>query len=482
MKSNHPHAVLSLAAAAATGALVVMPLHAQVERPEEIRYPPLPPMEIPRPERVELSNGLIVYLLEDHELPLVTVQVSVRTGSRYEPDDKVGLASLTARVMRTGGMGARSGAEVDEFLEDRAVNLSNWIGTTQGSVRLSVLAEYVADALPVLADMLRRPRFEEDKLEEAKVQEKSAIARRNDSPGSIALREFRKLIYGSASPYARHTEHATIDAVTRDDLVAFHERFYHPNHTMIGVIGDFNRDEIMGLIEDQFGDWEAQEVMLQDDFEIQSADPSNVYYVEKTDLTQTNFRVGHLGTTVDDPDYFAVEVMNTVFGQGFASRLFNVIRSEKGLAYSIRGGIGAGYAYPGIFQVSGQTKLESTTETLRAIIEEIERMKEGTITEDELAYAKQSYLNSFIFNFDTPGEVVSRQMLYEYYGYPADFLERFRERVEAVTRADVRRVARRLLTPDRLIIMTVGDAARFDGPLSEFGHVVPIDISIPEGS
>ena len=455
---------------------------AQVERPEQIQYPPVPAFDIPRPERVELANGMIVYLLEDSELPLVNVQVRIRTGSRFDPPDKIGLADLTASVLGTGGAGSRTGEEVDQYLEDRAANLSTSVGIGVGFAQLSVLKEHLGDVMSVLADMLRSPRFEEDRLEEAKVQWRSSIARRNDGPGQIASREFSKLVYGATSPYARHTEYATVNAVTRDDLVAFHGEFYHPNRILMGVTGDIKRDDMLAMIEEHFGDW-AQSTMAMAEMEaaIQPADPNKVYYIEKTDITQANFRLGHLGTTVNDPDYSAVEVMNTIFGQGFASRLFNVIRSEKGLAYAIWGGVGASYAYPGMFQVGGETKLESTSEALQAIMYEIERMKEGTVSQEEFEYAKASYLNSFIFNFDTPEEVVSRQMLYEYYRYPADFLQTFRQRIDAVTREDIRRVAQRLLTPDQLIVLVVGDQAKFDAALSQFGEVETIDVSIPEG-
>ncbi len=471
-----------LAVAAVAGAIPVGTLSAQVEHPKEIRYPPLRAAEIPQPERVVLDNGIIFFLLEDHELPLVTVQVRIRSGRRHEPAEKVGLASLMASAMRTGGAGERLGAEVDQFLEDRAANLSSSMGNSVGFARLSVLGEHLAEVLPVLANVLRSPNFEEDKLEEAKVQQRSTIARRNDSPGSIASREFSKLVYGAESPYARHTEYATIDAVTRDDLIAFHRRFYHPNRIMMGVTGDFERDEIIGLIEKEFGDWEPlREFAAEEEFLIEPADPDKIYYVEKTDITHTNFRLGHLGTKVDDPDYFAVQVMNKIFGAGFASRLFNVIRSQKGLAYAIWGSVGASYDYPGIFQVGGETKFASTSEALKAAIAEIERMKEGTVTEDELEYARESYLNSFIFNFDTPEEVVGRQMLYEYYGYPADFLQTSRDKIEAVTREDVRLAAQRMLKPENLIILCVGDASKFDAPLSEFGEVATIDVTIPGG-
>jgi zinc protease len=471
---GRPFAFIVLAATALAG-----PLSAQVERPDQIEYPTLSTIAIPSPERIALSNGMIVYFLEDHELPLVSVQVRIRTGTRYDPPEKAGLADLTATVMRTGGAGDRSGAELDQFLEDRAANLSVSMGNSVGFAQLSVLTEHLHDVFPVLADLLMSPGFEEDKIEEAKVQERSAISRRNDSPGGVAAREFNKLVYGVVSPYARQTEYGTIDAITRADIVAFHRRYFHPNHMIIGMTGDFERDEMLALIEREFGEWEPVQVALSEEFLIESADPTKIYYIEKTDVTQSNFRLGHLGTTVDDPDYFAVEVMNTIFGEGFASRLFNVIRSEKGLAYAIWGSVGTSYAYPGVFQVGGSTKFESTGEALVAAIAEIRRMKEGTVTDDELAYAKESYLNSFIFNFDTPEEIVGRQMLYEYYGYPADFLQASRDRIEAVTREDVRRAAQRMLHPDNLIILCVGDASKFDKPLSELGDVVSIDITIP---
>lgn len=475
------HALASLAMAPVVALLAVSSATAQVVSPADIEYPPLRDVEIQQAERVEMPNGIVVFLLEDHQLPLIDLTVRIRTGSRYEPADRVGLASMTASVMRTGGAGEMSGAEVDLFVDDRGAFLSSSMGTSVATAGMSVLTENFDEMLGLMADMLRSPRFEEDKIQEAKVQRKSGISRRNDSPGGIASREFNKLVYGAESPYARQLEYAHVDAITRDDLVAFHQRFYHPNQMMIGVTGDFDRDAVLAAIEREFGDWQPMDVELPTEFMIASADPGKVYFVEKTDLTQTNFRVGHLGTTIDDPDYFAIEIMNTIFGQGFASRLFSKIRSDLGLAYAIWGGVGASFDYPGVFQVGGETKLESTAAALEAVMAEIERMKQGDITDEELAYAKESYLNSFIFNFDTVEEVVGRQMLYEYYGYPADFLQTFRDKIEAVTKEDVARAAQNRLHPDRLVIMAVADPARLDRPLDEFGEVVELDITIPEG-
>lgn len=473
-----PAAVLVAAALV----LCTQPAGAQVAAsPDEITYPPLRKVPVAQAERVEMDNGIVVFLLEDHELPLIDAIARIRTGTRFEPAEKAGLADMMASVSRTGGVGEKSGEDVDLFLENRGASLFSSMGNGVATVSMNVLASSFDEVLPVMADVLRLPRFEPDKIEEAKVQAKSAIARRNDSPGAIASREFNKLVYGPESPYTHQPEYATIDAITREDLVAFHDRYYHPNQVMIGVTGDFDRDEVLAAIEREFGDWQPQEVSLPTDFSIASAETGKVYLVEKTDLTQTNFRLGHLGTTIDDPDYFALEIMNTIFGQGFASRLFSHIRSDLGLAYAIWGYVGANYDYPGTFQVGGETKLESTAAALDAIMAEIDRMKQGDITAEELAYAKESYLNSFVFNFDTVEEVVGRQMLYEYYGYPPDFLQTSRDRIEAVTRQDVARAAREHLHPDRLVIVAVADPAKLDRPLSDFGEVVPLDVTIPGG-
>jgi len=481
MKTNMiRRAGLPLAMVPVAALFAVSSAAGQAVSPADIEYPPLRSVEIQQAERIEMSNGIVVFLLEDHQLPLIDVSVRIRTGSRYEPADMVGLASMTGSVMRTGGAGERSGAEVDLFLEDRGAFLGNSIGTSVGFASMSVLTENFDEVLPILADVLRRPRFEEDKIQEAKVQRRSGISRRNDTPGSIASREFNKLVYGAESPYAAQMEYADIDAIARADLVAFHETYYHPNQVMIGVTGDFDRDAVLDAIESEFGDWQPMDVELPTEFMIASADAGKVYFVEKTDLTQTNFRVGHLGTTIDDPDYFALEIMNQIFGQGWASRLFIKIRADLGLAYAIWGGVGAGYDYPGVFQVGGETKLESTAAALEAVMAEIERMQQGDITDDELAYAKESYLNSFIFNFDSVDEILGRQMLYEYYGYPADFLQTSRDRIEEVTKADVARAAQNHLHPDRLLIMAVADQSKLDRPLSEFGDVVELDITIPD--
>jgi len=446
---------------------------------KNLKYPKLRDIEIPEVEQVTLENGMRLFLLEDHELPLVNLSVRIRTGSMYEPAEKIGLASITGMVMRTGGTTSKTGDELDEELESIAASVETGIGLNAGSASMSVLKADVDMGLAILADVLMNPAFREDKIMLAKMQHNSSIARRNDYVGSIAGREFEKLIYGPKSVYARHTEYATIASITQDDLVAFHKKFYGPNNMMLAVWGDFNTKEMIEKIEKAFGGWRQVNLELLEVPKVEYEFRKTVNVIRKDDVNQSNIYLGHIGGLMNDPDYFALIVMNKILGGGFTSRLFRNVRSREGLAYSVFGAYSANYDYPGEFYVGCQTKSESTVKAIRAMLREVEKMKESEVTDEELALAKDSFLNSFVFNFDTTGEIVNRLMVYEYYGYPADFLLQIKQNVEKVNKADVLRVARKHLKPDQVQILAVGRPDDFDEPLSILGPVNEIDITIP---
>jgi predicted Zn-dependent peptidase len=446
---------------------------------KQLKYPKLHDITIPNVQRLTLENGMQLLLLEDHELPLIHVSAMIRTGSVYEPADKIGLASLTGTVMRTGGTTTRTGDEIDEQLEQIAASVETGIGRSSGSASMSVLKEDVDTGLAVLADVLMNPAFRQDKIDLAKISARSMIARRNDNPGGIAAREYSKLIYGSDSVYARQTEYATIDSITRDDLVAFHGKYFHPNSTMLAVWGDFDSEAMIAKVKEAFKDWPKADVDLPPVAKVSYEFPVTVSAIRKDDLSQSIIRLGHIGTTLKDPDYHALMVMNEILGGGFTSRLFKNVRSRQGLAYSVGGACGANYEYPGMFSLSCQTKLQSTVHATEAIIAEVKKMTQEEVTDEELALAKDSYLNSFVFNFDSKGQIINRLMTYAYYDYPADFLQKTKENVEKVTKADVLRVAKAHLRPDKLQILIVGKPDECDKPLSTLGEVKTIDITIP---
>jgi len=446
---------------------------------EKLTYPPLHDIVVPDVQQVTLPNGMRLFLLEDHELPLIYVSARIRVGSVYEPADRVGLADITGEVMRTGGTTRRTGDELDEELEQLAASVEMNIGVSSGSASVSVLKEDIDRGLAILADVLMHPAFRPEKIELAKMQHRSAIARRNDEPDSIAGREFNKLIYGPESPYARHTEYATIDNITRDDLVAFHQRFYGPNNTMLAVWGDFDSKDMIEKIKKTFADWEKIDLDLPPTPEVDYAWGSSVNLVSNPDLNQSNIYMGHVAGLMSDPDYFALTVMNQILGGGFTGRLFKNVRSRQGLAYSVFGRYSSGLDHPGQFYVGCQTKSATTVHAIRAMIDEIEKITTAEVTDEELELAKTSYLNSFVFNFDSKGEIINRLMTFAYYGYPLDFLQQTKDRVEKVTKADVLRVARAHLKPDTLQVLVVGNPDEFDEPLSALGQVNTIDVTIP---
>jgi predicted Zn-dependent peptidase len=447
---------------------------------KELVYPKLSEIQIPKVERAKLSNGMILYLVEDHELPLIELTALIRTGSNYEPLDKVGLARITGSVMRTGGTKSKTGDEIDEILEKIAASVETGIGQSNGSAEMSVLKEDLDTGLQIFADVLMNPEFREDKIQLAKVQLRSGIARRNDDPHSIAAREFSKLIYGADSPYARTIEYETIDNITRDDLIAFHAKYFRPNNIILGAWGDFETAGMIKKIESAFQSWTPAAVEFPKVPEVNYGYGQSVNLVKKDDATQSNVLIGHIGSRLDDPDYFALALMSDILGGSFGSRLFNNIRSAQGLAYVVWGDYGADFDHPGIFSVGCQTKSETTIKAIEALIAEVKKIIQDEVTDEELSHAKDSFLNSYVFKFASKAAIMERMMRYEYYGYPSDFLQKFKANIEKVTKVDILRAAKSHLNPDKFVILAVGNENNFDRPLSELGNVNLIDIAIKE--
>jgi len=455
-------------------------LFGQATKVGELKYPPLAEFKIPQPTRMVLDNGMVLMLLEDHELPLVRASVLVHTGSRLEPSEKIGLASIAGSVMRTGGTQKMTGDQLDDYLEGKAAVIETSISTSSGGASLSCLKKDFPDVLRVLSDVLRQPVFDEKKIAVAKNQRIAGIARQNDDPQGILSREFDELIYGQDSPYARVPTYDTINSVTREDLVAWHARYYYPDRTIMGLVGDFNTAEVVDQIKQVFGDWKKGPEAKDPAVPLPKETTAGVYEVEKADVTQSNIAIGHVGIKRDNPDFFAVTVLNEVLSGSFASRLFLNVRSLKGLAYDVSGGIGAGWDYPGAFEMSMSTKTETTAAGIEALLEEARNLTANPPTEDEVRKAKAAILNSFVFRSDSREKILGQQLTYEYYGYPLDWLTRYRQAIEKVTVEQVRAAAAKYIKPQQFAILVVGPPEGKDKPLSTFGKVTKLDITIPE--
>lgn len=451
----------------------------------ELKFPPLPEIQLPEYTRFQLENGLTVYLMEDRELPLVSGSALFRSGSRFESADKVGLALLTGTVMRTGGTSTHSPDQLNQLLEQKAAAVETSIGTTAGSGSFSALSEDLEEVFSLFAEVIKEPVFAEEKLEFAKRQLRGSISRRNDDPENIAEREFDKLIYGKESPYARTLEYENLNKISREDLVKFYQTYFHPEKMILGIVGDFETETMRQLIVEKFGNWQPS---IKSEIPplpaVSQAQKSGIFVVEQPQLTQSYVQIGHLAGELNNPDYPALSVLNGVLN-GFGGRLFNNIRTREGLAYSVYAVWNPSYDYPGVFLTGGQTRTDATVPFIQALNAEIEKIRNSKISEEELAYAKESTLNSFIFNFEDPAQTLSRLMRYEYYGYPEDFIFRYREGVEATTAADVQRVARAYLQPEKMVTLVVGNIEAIEPSLSSLGNnvqITSIDVTIPEPS
>lgn len=441
--------------------------------------PVFKPLEFhpPKGKVTVLPNGMKVYLLEDHELPLIRINAVIKVGSLYEPEEMIGLASFTGALMRTGGAGGKSGDEIDEILEFLSAGISTGIGVDSGGASLDVLAKDFDQGLMLFSDILMRPGFSEEKLDLLKKQEIEGIRRKNDHPPAIVSREFGKLIYGADSPYARESTIESVNKITRKDIQEYHAKFFHPNAIIFGVTGDFKSGEMIAKLTKAFGSWEKKEVEYPPVKPVVTVFTPSVNLVEK-DVSQAYIRLGHLGVKQDNPDYFALSVMDDILGgQAFTSRLFKEVRTRQGLAYGVGSAVIPGNSAPGLFFAYCQTMSGKTGKALSAILENIRKIREEPVSQEELKQAKDSFLNSFIFSFSNPSQIVSRQISLDYWGLPADFLEKFRENVSRVTADDVLRVAKKYIHPEGLTILVVGKSAEFDRPLSDFGpvRVIPLE-------
>ena len=449
--------------------------------PSQLKYPPLGRIQIPPVTTYTLSNGMKVFLLEDHELPLVSGLARIRTGNLFDPPDKVGLAGVTGTVMRSGGTQSKTGDQLDEELENIAARVESGIGETSGSVSFSTLKENTDEVMGIFHDVLTAPEFRQDKIELEKSQLRSAISRRNDSPGGISQREFANIVYGRNTPYGWEMQYATVNRIERPDLLAFYKRYYFPANILLAVWGDFDTAEMKAKLEKLFGGWNYTQSPVPAFPKVATSPQPGIFLAKKTDVTQTFFAVGHLGGELRDKDFAALEIMADILGGGFKSRLMQRIRSQMGAAYAISASWAADYDHPGLFEISGSTNAPSTTETLRIVNEEVERIRTTEVSEEELKTARETALNSLVFAFDNKTKTLGRLLTYEYYGYPRDFIQEYQKALAAVTRADVLAAAKKHLDPQIVTVVAVGNPQDFSQSLAALGMPVHnIDLTIPE--
>jgi zinc protease len=446
---------------------------------QQVPIPKLPAFNPPQPKRIRLPNGMVIFLQEDHELPMIDGVARIRGGARSVPASKTGMIDIYGEAWRTGGTKTRTGDQLDDYLEQRAARVETAGTVDSTTITWSCLKGDFDDVFNVFDDLLKNPEFRADKIQIAQKGAYDSISRRNDDPSQIAGREAAILVYGANNPYARVAEYRTVAAITRQDLVEWHGKYVHPNNIILGVVGDFDSEKMEARLREAFASWPKGPGAK--DAEPAKPDPAKpgYYQVDKTDVNQSQIQMVAVGITRHTTDYFATSVFNEAFGGGFSSRLFNDIRTTKGLAYGVGGGVGAGWDHPGMLRLMVMTKSQSTVESIQALDEELADLPKRPINDEEIKRAKDAILNSFIFKFDSPAKVLQEKMAYEFYGYPLDFLENFQKEIEKVTKEDVARVAAKYIHREQMAVLVVGNVSEFDKLLSSLGAVNKLDIAIP---
>lgn len=425
-------------------------------RPEMLTYPESH-FQPPRPERIQLENGLILYLMPDSMIPMVRVRGLLHAGSLCETKEESGLAYLTASLLRLGGSTITAATEMNRQLEYAGASLESSAGRDSAVVSMLSLSKDREMGIRFLSEILLHPAFAESPLQQKKTEVLDALRRQNDDPAEITRREFRRVLFGD-HPYGRDPlgNEETVPSFDREDLIRWHKAWFHPDRAILVVTGDFQRDEMLALIRKYLGEWPRGGVPVQYPEVKPSTAAGKSFFLSK-DLNQSTIRIGHLGVARNNPDRVTLEVLNFILGDGgFSSRLFNRVRTESGYAYTVVSDF-EDSLLTGQFLAFLQTKSENTVKATQLTQEIIRKMTVDTdITEEEVSLAKQSKLNDFVFLFETPSESAFLRAQNEYYGLPEDYYETYRERLSAVTLEDVKRVAKQYLKPDEETLLILG--------------------------
>jgi predicted Zn-dependent peptidase len=406
-----------------------------------------------------LSNGVVAFLAEDHDFPLVNVSVLVRTGNYLDPKGKEGLASMVGSQMRSGGAVRMTAEQFDEETAFLAAELSSGIGDTQGSANLNCLSKDLDRGLELFFNMLKTPGFQPDRIALYKNQVVQGMERRNDETSSIQAREWARLMRGDSHFSTAWSTKNSVESVSREDLMAFHQKYYRPGNFIFAVSGDFHSSEMLARLEKALQGWPVTKEKVPPVPKPQHTPVPGVYVVNKADVNQGRVSLGHLGTMRDNPDYYALSIMNDILGgSGFASRLMTRVRSDEGLAYSVGSDFGLGVYYDGIFQASFQSKSATVAQATAIVLDEIKKMRTQKVTPDELERAINYRVEVFPRIFATAAAIAGTFANDEYTGRPAEFWDSYRARMRAVTAEDVLRVAQKYLHSDRLVFLAVGSA------------------------
>lgn len=459
------------------------------DHPDKLTYQDLnyqPPK--PADYRHTLKCGATVYVAENPEVPTFDLTIMVRAGSMYEPVEKAGVSDMTGYLMRNGGVEGMTAKQLDERVAYLAGDISVDIGSEQGTASLFCLSKDIDEGLDLFKKVLRTPQFDQAALDRYRADLLSDMAQRNNSTPAIESREWAFLIYGDhpSTNMFRETE-KSVNSVTRDDLIAYHKKYFFPKNFVLSVAGDFKTDEILAKLDALLASWPDQDLNLpQISDQIPEPKPG-VYMIRKEDVNQSRIRIGHLGVERDTPDQYALSVMNDILGGGgFTSRIVRRVRSDEGLAYNAGSRFDRPVLYPGTFRAYFQTKHATAAFGTRLIVDEIKRIRDEKCDADAVENAKSSIISDLVNPFSSKKAIVSTFASDQYTNRPDEYWQEYTKNVEAVTPDAVQAVAQKYLHPEKLIFLVVGNPEEVQAGddkhpdrYSDFGEITVMPLRDP---
>ncbi|MCX7403131.1 MAG: pitrilysin family protein [Planctomycetia bacterium] len=426
-------------------------------RPEEIVFGPLA-FEPPEAKtfRHLLGDGTVIYLAPSHEFPLITLSLSFKGGASLDPTELPGLASMTARLIREGGTLQIPATEFDETLDFLATEVGVAAGETASSATMNCLTGNFDESLRLFIQMLRTPAFDAKRLETMRAQVIESLKQRNDDAAAILSREWKRLMYGVDHFESSEPTGKSVAAISREGMAELHRRIFHPGNMIVAVSGDFDEPEMLKKLEQAFSGWQRGEKV---------ADPvaptavlvPGLYHVPK-EIPQGKVVMGMRSIARDDPDAIPLLLLNDILGGGgFTSRIMQQVRSNEGLAYSARSTLAPRVFYPGDFRAGFESKNPTVALATKIVLDQIKGVRDELVTEDELETAKQSAIETFPRQFESKPQMLRVFVNDEWTSRPQDYWQTFRDKVRAVTREDLQRVAKKHLDPEKMAILVVGD-------------------------
>jgi predicted Zn-dependent peptidase len=428
-------------------------------RPEQLQFPPLQ-FVVPKAEtfKAVLPGNIPVYVAEDKLLPLVTVQVYFRGGQYLEEKGKEGTAELLGTVWRTGGAGSLSAQELDETLDFLAAQVSTRVGPTFSSVSLNVLAKDLDTGLKILFDLLTKPRFEEARLAKAKEDLLADLKRRNDDAADIESREWRRLLYGDDYWLNRLPTQASVEAISREDLLALHGRIVNPANCVVAASGDFDRQALLAKLKGFFAQWKVKPNPVPQVPQPSHKPKPGVYLVHKADVNQGRVSIGHLGVKRPVPEEFALMVANDILGGGgFTAWMMSRIRSDEGLAYGAYSTYNIGELFPGTFRAAFQSKSSTCARATQLTLDLVAKLLRGEVTSQELVTSKNSFIETFPRYFETKLNTVALFAQDDLLGRPHSYWVSYRDNLRKVDEAAVKAAAEKYIRPEEFVILVVGN-------------------------